>query len=613
MRKLRRQIEKHGLWSRKQKLGSRRRRSRRAGLIAASVMSLAVAAGGAAQAATITVMNTAESGPGSLRAALDAARDSFGPDTIEFDSSFNSPRTIDLTGGDGSLRLVDVSGVTIHGPGSNLLTIVGGGQDRIFLVDGAEGEEGLDFSISGMTLTGGHTPPGESFGGAIRSTNQNLTLTDVVITGNVADNGAGPTSEAQGFGGGISSEGGSLTIHDSVISNNSAGRPGDGVQASYAVGGGIVANEATVEIYDSTISGNTAHIAELGGGGGGLAVIIGSLRLERSTVSDNVAANTGTSGTILAIGGGIYIPYADMYILRSTISGNIAGNIGTINQPWGAWGGGVVHLLGPAYVVDSTISGNLAGSAPGAVGGDSQTAAGGLFLDGGATIVDSTIAGNTANGASVATGGGVIAASAPIQLQNTIVAGNQALDGPDLAGTFTASYLLVENTADANISGSMINNGPAYLRPLADYGGPTKTHAVPTSSLAFNGGDATDCLERDQRGVFRDPLAPCDIGAFEATPIDPALIAFDTGVEMQTIQGAGKGNPAMNRLSTFRNMLVNAVNLLIADDTAGACTQLQDALKKADGNPKPKDFVEGTGTQDLATAITNALSGLGCQ
>src|SRR5438045_5818341 len=66
-------------------------------------------------AATLTVTTTADSGVGSLRAALAASSDG---DTIQFDSALNG-QTISLTSGE----LVIDKNITINAPGSNLLTV----------------------------------------------------------------------------------------------------------------------------------------------------------------------------------------------------------------------------------------------------------------------------------------------------------------------------------------------------------------------------------------------------------------------------------------------------------------------------------------------------------
>ena len=233
---------------------------KRAGLMAGSAMSLAMAFGGSAQAFEFTVYNTADGGEGSLREAIDQANNNPDPDTIVFSSLFDSPRTIYLTSG--SLLIND--DVTIEGPGSELLTIDGAEQtDRIFEIDGPEGV-GIGVEISGMTITGGRTPDQDNFpaGGGIRSSYVSyvdLTLTDTVITGNAADSEPADGSEGFGYGGGVASlGGGSLTVSDSVVSGNTAGQDGDGVTLSAGIGGGILAVDADVLIEDSTISENKA-------------------------------------------------------------------------------------------------------------------------------------------------------------------------------------------------------------------------------------------------------------------------------------------------------------------------------------------------------------------
>src|SRR4051812_25486121 len=54
---------------------------------------------GRALLSTLTVSNTNDSGPGSLRAAVAQANANGGGDTIVFSSLFDTPRTITLTGG----------------------------------------------------------------------------------------------------------------------------------------------------------------------------------------------------------------------------------------------------------------------------------------------------------------------------------------------------------------------------------------------------------------------------------------------------------------------------------------------------------------------------------
>src|SRR6478672_10092763 len=87
-------------------------------------------------AATITVTNTNDSGPGSLRQALAVAHDG---DRITFAVS----GTITLTSG----ALVVAKNVTISGPGADHLSIVGMPFQSVFSVGAA--------TISGLTIRDG--------------------------------------------------------------------------------------------------------------------------------------------------------------------------------------------------------------------------------------------------------------------------------------------------------------------------------------------------------------------------------------------------------------------------------------------------------------------------
>src|SRR5437762_2032093 len=94
------------------------------------------ARGVALQANTITVTNTDDSGPGSLRQALADVNDG---DTIDFAVT----GTIGLTSGE---LLVDKS-ITISGPGADSLAVDGNAKTRVFHV-----ASGRTVTISGLTV-----------------------------------------------------------------------------------------------------------------------------------------------------------------------------------------------------------------------------------------------------------------------------------------------------------------------------------------------------------------------------------------------------------------------------------------------------------------------------
>src|SRR5262245_43382727 len=218
--------------------------------------------------AVFTVLNNNDAGAGSLRAALTSANATAVADTIDFDATFfSTPRTITL-----ATVLPTISqDVSIVGPGASNLTItannVAGNRDFLVSIDGKIG----NVSLSGMTLSGGRAPA-DQIGGAI-FTDEALTITNCVISGNTAAAGAGVGTATYGL----------LTIRNSTISGNTA----SGVLSTPIGGGVFIGQFGSLKISDSTIAGNSAAI------GGGIALQANNtLLMERCTVSGNTASGT---------------------------------------------------------------------------------------------------------------------------------------------------------------------------------------------------------------------------------------------------------------------------------------------------------------------------------
>jgi hypothetical protein len=164
---------------------------------------------------------------------------------------------------------------------------------------------------------------------------------------------------------------------------------------------------------------------------------------------------------------------------------------------------------------DGTVSGNSVNNSGGGIHNSFNSAT--------LTLNNSTISSNTvsiANG----TGGGIANSAGTVTLKNTIIAGNSVeLSGPDCSGTMTSlDYNLIGDPSGCTITGSTTNNksGDPKLGPLADNGGPTKTHALLTNSPAIDEGNPATpgsggnaCLATDQRGTTRPQGPNCDIGA----------------------------------------------------------------------------------------------------
>ena len=224
----------------------------------------------AAHATTITVTNTNDDGPGSLRDALTIANDG---DTIEATSISG---VIMLTSGE---LLVNTS-VTINGAGADVLAIDGGMTSRVFRIVSSD----LTVTISGFTIRNGHA--GTTGGGIDNENSSTLTINDCTVSSNSA-----------GLGGGIFN-GGTLTIVDSTIIGNSA-----------STGGGTYNDGAGTEtISNSTFSGNTATPS-----GGGIF-----------NINSIVVTNSTFSGNSAGFGGGIYnlgtVQIGDTILNMSAIS-----------------------------------------------------------------------------------------------------------------------------------------------------------------------------------------------------------------------------------------------------------------------------------------------------
>jgi hypothetical protein len=212
------------------------------------------------RAGTLTVTNTNDSGPGSLRQALVDANDG---DTIDFAVT----GTIGLTTGELS---VDKS-ITISGPGADNLAVNGNGTSRVFHV-----APDRNVTISYLTITNGGSFPNN--GSGIYNERAGLTVSSCTVSNNSA-----------GLGGGIFNDGSSgyasLQVVNSTISDNSA-----------LLGAGIcnvaADSSATVVIRNSSLSGNAAGIGI--GGGVSNQGANASMQISNSTFSGNSAFAGGT-------------------------------------------------------------------------------------------------------------------------------------------------------------------------------------------------------------------------------------------------------------------------------------------------------------------------------
>ncbi len=234
------------------------------------ILSLLACAGllcvpGNAAAAVLTVTSDADSGAGSLRAAMAAALEQAGADEIVFDAVLNG-RTITLAGGELATGVQQLTLDASALPGGIILS--GGGVNRILHVTA-----GGTLDLRSLTLQGGHASGGD--GGAALNAGT-LTLSRCTVR----------DCTAAGEGGAISNHG-SLTVTQSTFAGNSANA------------GGAVAGDGTLTMTHCTVSGNSATVT-----GGGLRNE-SSLTLTNSIVAGNSAAagaDIFNSGTVTRTG-----------------------------------------------------------------------------------------------------------------------------------------------------------------------------------------------------------------------------------------------------------------------------------------------------------------------
>jgi predicted outer membrane repeat protein len=473
-------------------------------LLVGGVAGALVLAPQAGAATTYTVTNTADSGAGSLRQALDDANSNAGADIIVFDAG--SAGTITLTTGQ-----LDISDdVTITGLGAADSIISGNNNSRIFYIYNYN--DPLTVSISGLTMTDGASA---NYGGAIANWGNDLTLSSVVLTGN----------ETTGTGGAIHSQisaspntdsNAPLTIIDSEISDNTAGESGGGLNL-YGVG--------NVTITNTVVSGNET----LYGGGGIYTKYAGNVTIDSSTFDQNTAGGDG---------GGLYATFTDSFTMtNSTVSGNQATD-----------GAGLeLGKNGDVLIANSTIANNV-GSPIGGNGGALYS----WESTGDTRILFSTISGNSTKSNTV-----YFTANSPytVEILGTIISDNTTSEGSgaqavdfNLFGsasvTFTNSLIMGSAVcALFTDGGGNVHGVSAQLGALADNGGATFTMEPEAGSPVIDAGPLTYLLfpnfNFDQRATpyVRVYNGQPDMGAVEvqSDPTPPSTTTVVPGDTTTTV------------------------------------------------------------------------------
>lgn len=438
----------------------------------------------------------------SLRAAITESNALAGADIITLPAgtyTITIAEASDNTNANGDFDIT--TDITINGAGAASTFVEanaapGVAIGRVFHIRGAAAGTTIVATLDGMTIRNGRYA-NNTFGAGIRidqGTNHNVTLSNLIVTGNL--NGSS--------GGGISVSGATtptVSISNSTITGNGAGSAVAGTSAN---GAGIHLNIAggTYNISNTTISNNTSNNAIAASAtsvfGGGLFIGGGTVTVTNSTISGNSAALTGAGATGSAFAGGIYNQQATLSLTNSNVQNNTSGNFhagirtlaGTIaasttltnctisgNIANSTEGGGLINFAtgtanSTTNVINSTVSGNQVLGAGGLAGGLENFASTGIVGLAVMNVTNSTISGNTAPGSAGGFNSGATATTnynfstiasntatnnvggifqdvtGVTNLRNSIVADNSSPGASqDISGTITSQdYNHVENT-----------------------------------------------------------------------------------------------------------------------------------------------------------------------
>ena len=429
-------------------------------LLLFSVLSFGLLPG--AMAETFYVKNTADDGPGSFRAALEAASGAGpGPHRIEF-KLWRRNRTIVLTSG----------GLEYNNPNNADLSIIG---QKGATVDGASSYRILHsvstgkLSISKLHFQHGFAEGGSGFGGALQVVGD-LLVRSCGFAHNQADQSGGAISHlgrgieiyiedsefdwnaTGGFGGAVFVPNplSTTTITGSKFRDNNAGR-GGGVLYAASTG-------ATLSVVDSVFERNSGRL------GGAMAVGGGPVHIVRSTFLDNEASESDGSP---ALGGAIAtaaspspVEIADSLFKRNRSAkfggafatgapGSLSVNNSSFEENEAAQGGGAIFIAitSPIEVVGSTFTNNHTGDVGGAIfveapfafrvegslfeGNGAEKDGGAVFLSGEvgtdeAIIRDSSFTGNQAGGVGGALG---LGDDAKVLTEHVTMTNNHAQSG----------------------------------------------------------------------------------------------------------------------------------------------------------------------------------------
>ena len=396
---------------------------------------------------------------------------------------------------------------------TDLTTVTGNTTNSYHVVTGITGA-----TLDGFTITAGNAndiaDPNDNGGGMYNSASS-PTLTNLIFSGNSADNA----------GGGMYNETGSLPALTNVTFSNNA---------ATISGGGMYNSSSSPSLANVTLSNNTAL------NGGGIYNTSSNPTLTNVTFSNNSADGPG---------GGMYNNLSSPTFTNATFSGNTAYSGGGMDNDngsnptltsatfsansAGAYGGGMFNKSSNPTLSDITFNGNTAVSYGGGMynnsgnptltnvtfsSNSSSLQGGGMYNFSSSPILTNvTFNSNSADyGGGMGNKTGTSSSSPPIN--DTIFWGNTGTSGGNeiYNGDSSSIPVVSDSVVQGGYAGgtNIISTDP-LLGTLGNYGGYTQTIPLLPGSSAIDAGNTSTCATTDQRSVKRPQGLQCDIGAYE--------------------------------------------------------------------------------------------------
>src|SRR6266571_4610511 len=398
----------------------------------------------------VTVTNSNDNGPGSLREAIVTASPN---STITFAKDLKSPIT--LTSGE----LKITKNLIISGSNAHNILISGNHTSGVFNIS-----TDISVTISNLAIINGS-------GSAIFNS-ATLALINILLSNNHASRNGGAIFNA---------DGGVMVLINASISGNTA-----------TTGGGIFnSSRGVLKVVNTTISDNHANR-----NGGGI-YNLGDLTFTKGTVSGNTAGEDG---------GGIYNP-GDLTFTKGIVSGNTAGEDGG-----GISIGTSRDASGNVMLTNSTVSGNTADKKGGGIIDNSDAlfnivyctiynntaqAGGGIANEktqsdfGELQVFTSIVAGNHAN-------------------RDPDVLGTLNYTHYDLIQDITGAILAYDDSTNLFGPSPRLDAQHIDLGPLQNNGGPTQTYALLSGSPAIDQIPAASTLRSRYIQDKTPPGKPCE-------------------------------------------------------------------------------------------------------